>query len=364
MNTIVNANLQGWKVSTAGRSLDVLSRQWMSRRPDEKFLSLPALQAHTKARADRMEEIRLSTEKLEIVSPEILDTDDRATALAKFNQLQFVSPGRDPVAPTSWAFDQVAGLAKAPSAWLKQMPGTNVANDLTYALRYNRGPEAIKLYADDLEATAITGPDYGRIFDWEVVEAVAAATSGASGDHRWKVPGMLDWSTNVYDPLHPVTKDTTTLFSSDRGVFMFLCQDLAPIEIGKLWDGSPDLVFRGFYVTNSEVGAGALKLGAMYLRAILLQSHSLGRRGVRRTDDAAYEIRAEPLYRGSAAGARVLREWLGNEADRRRLEGEGGNPREQQERGGRLGERARPERQARPGDLRQDRPRGMGRRRR
>jgi hypothetical protein len=79
---------------------------------------------------------------------------------------------------------------------------------------------------------------------------------------------MLDWSTMHYDPLHPVTKDTTTLFANDRGVFIFLCQDLAPIEIGKLPDGSPDLVFRGFYVTNSEVGAGSLKLGAMYLRGI------------------------------------------------------------------------------------------------
>jgi hypothetical protein len=266
VNTI--AKMDGWKVSTAGRSLDVLSRQWMSRGADERFLSLADLETHTKARSERMTETRIKAKDLEIVSPEILETDSRDVALSKFNQIQVVAPGRDPVGPTHWAFGQIAGLAKAPAAWLRTMPGMNVANDLTYALKYNRGVDDVKLYADDLEAAAITGPDYGRIFDWEVTEAVRAATEGASGDHRWKIPGMLDWRTMVYDPHHPVTADTTTIFCGDRGVFIFLCQDLAPIEIGKLPDGSPDLVFRGFYVTNSEVGAGSLKLGAMYLRAI------------------------------------------------------------------------------------------------
>jgi len=259
---------KGWKVSTSGRSLDVLSRQWISRPADEKFLSLDDLASAMKAKAERMCEIRLKTDQLEIVSPEILESDTKAVAQAKFNSIALKTEDRL-VAPTHWAFGQLATLAKAPASWLRTMPGINVANDLNYALRYNRGVEEVKLYADDLEACAVTGPDYGRIFNWEVAEAVNwRATNGSTGDHRWKVPGMLNWQTLVYDPLHPITKDTTTLFGNDRGVFIFLCQDLAPIEIGKLPDGSPDLVFRGFYVTNSEVGAGSLKIGAMYLRAI------------------------------------------------------------------------------------------------
>lgn len=274
MNKIIKPS--GWKVSTEGRSLDVLSKQWMSRPADEKFLSLEDLADAMKARAERMVEKTLKISDLEVVSPEILESDSKQVALSKFNQIQIATIPVDKrssadeglVAPTHWAFGQLATLAKAPAGWLRTMPGINVANDLTYVLRYNRGVDEIKLYADDLEACAVTGPDYGRIFNWEVAEAVNGATCGVTGDHRWKVPGMLDWSTMVYDPLHPVTKDTTTLFGNDRGVFIFLCQDLAPIEIGKLPDGSPDLVFRGFYITNSEVGAGKLKIGAMYLRAI------------------------------------------------------------------------------------------------
>jgi hypothetical protein len=85
---------------------------------------------------------------------------------------------------------------------------------------------------------------------------------------RWKVPGVLDWRTNIYNPNAPVTMDSTTLYASDRDVFIFLVDDLNPIEVGKLQDGSPDLMFRGFYVTNSEVGASSLRLAAFYLRAV------------------------------------------------------------------------------------------------
>jgi hypothetical protein len=269
MNTAVNKiDLSGArKVTTAGRSMNLLS-SWMARPADEKFLSLDDLVADRRARAERMTETTLSTRAIQIVSPEILESDSREIAHRKFNTVQIATDGGDLVSPTHWAFGQIAQRAKAPAAWLRTMPGPNVANDLTYALRYNAPADEVKLYADEVEACAITGPDYGRIFDWEVAEAVRNATAGGTGDHRWKVPGMLDWSTGVYDPSHPVTKDTTTLFANDRGVMIFLVQDLAPIEIGKLPDGSPDLVFRGFGVTNSEVGAGSMRIFALYLRAI------------------------------------------------------------------------------------------------
>src|ERR1700722_9447271 len=87
-------------------------------------------------------------------------------------------------------------------------------------------------------------------------------------DTRWKVPGVLDWSTGVYNPRVDVTQDTTTLYASDRDVFLFLVDDLNPIEAGRLPDGSPDLYFRGFYCWNSEVGAKTLGMASFYLRAV------------------------------------------------------------------------------------------------
>jgi len=82
------------------------------------------------------------------------------------------------------------------------------------------------------------------------------------------VPGVLDWSTGVYNPLVDITQDTTTLYASDRDVFLFLVDDLNPIEAGRLPDGSPDLYFRGFYCWNSEVGAKTLGIASFYLRAV------------------------------------------------------------------------------------------------
>jgi hypothetical protein len=82
------------------------------------------------------------------------------------------------------------------------------------------------------------------------------------------VPGVLDWSTGIYNPRVDVSKDTTTLYASDRDVFVFLVDDLNPIEAGRLPDGSPDLFFRGFYAWNSEVGAKTLGIASFYLRAV------------------------------------------------------------------------------------------------
>ena len=89
-----------------------------------------------------------------------------------------------------------------------------------------------------------------------------------TGDTRWKVPDVLDWSTGIYNPRVGVTRDTTTLYASDRDVLLFLVDDLNPIEAGRLPDGSPDLYFRGFYCWNSEVGAKTLGIASFYLRAV------------------------------------------------------------------------------------------------
>jgi hypothetical protein len=119
-----------------------------------------------------------------------------------------------------------------------------------------------------VELRAVTGPDYGRIYDHELVGAVQRIAGDGTSDTRWKVPGVLDWSTGVYNPRADVTRDTTTLYASDRDVFLFLVDDLNPIEAGRLPDGSPDLFFRGFYCWNSEVGAKTLGMASFYLRAV------------------------------------------------------------------------------------------------
>ena len=159
--------------------------------------------------------------------------------------------------------------------------GVGAAINLQYGLTANRAEQIKTLETDDgrVELRAVTSPDYGRIFDHELVEAVQRIAGNGTGDTRWKVPGALDWSTGIYNPRVNITKDTTTLYASDRGVFLFLVDDLNPIEAGRLSDGSPDLYFRGFYCWNSEVGARALGMASFYLRAVCQNRNLWVRRG-------------------------------------------------------------------------------------
>ena len=102
----------------------------------------------------------------------------------------------------------------------------------------------------------------------ELVAAVQKIAGNGNGDTRWKVPGVLNWSDMTYNPYVDVSKETTTLYASDRDVFLFLVDDTNPIEAGCLADGSPDLYFRGFYAWNSEVGSKTLGIASFYLRAV------------------------------------------------------------------------------------------------
>src|SRR5215207_5079578 len=72
----------------------------------------------------------------------------------------------------------------------------------------------------------------------------------------------------TYNPRVDITAETTTFYASDRDVFVFLVDDLNPIEAGRLPDGSPDLFFRGFYAWNSEVGSRTLGIASFFLRAV------------------------------------------------------------------------------------------------
>lgn len=249
-----------------------VSRQWLSRRPDEKYLSLSGLLKQVKTRRDTSYELRLDTSKIEFIAPQ-------PKTMADIHDLSMGLPGGDVISPTHYSFGQLCGLAKAPAGHYRTLPSQIVSDALTYGMRYNRSAETVKLYAAGDELRAATGPEYGRIFDQEVVEAVMQIAGEGIGDARWKIPGVLDWSTMLYDPDAPVTIDSTTLYASDHDVFIFLVDDRNPIEVGKLRDGSPDLMFRGFYVTNSETGSSALKIVAFYLRAVCMNRNLWGVEG-------------------------------------------------------------------------------------
>jgi hypothetical protein len=251
----------GYKVDVSrGQRVGRVSSEWFNRPADERYLSLSDLMASVQGRAESSR-----TRTVESAAIRIEASRDDA------ERLTLMVPGADrPIAPTHWSFGQLAGIVGAPATYLRQLPAPLAGINLQYGLTAHRAEQVKTLESEDgrVELRAVTGPDYGRIYDHELVAAVQKIAGNGTGDTRWKVPGVLDWSTGIYNPRVDITSDTTTLYASDRDVFLFLVDDLNPIEAGRLPDGSPDLYFRGFYCWNSEVGAKTLGIASFYLRAV------------------------------------------------------------------------------------------------
>jgi hypothetical protein len=246
--------------TSRGERIGRVSSEWFSRPSDERYLSLSDLFAAVRSRTERSR-----TRTIESAAIRVEASRDDA------ERLLLAMPGSDsPVAMTHWSFSQLASLVGAPAAYLRQLPAPLAGINLQYGLTSHRAEQIKTLEIENGrdELRAVTGPDYGRIYDHELVSAVQRIAGDGVGDTRWKVPGVLDWSTGIYNPHVGVTEETTTLYASDRDVFLFLVDDLNPIEAGRLPDGSPDLFFRGFYCWNSEVGAKTLGIASFYLRAV------------------------------------------------------------------------------------------------
>jgi hypothetical protein len=254
-----------------GQRIGRVSSEWFSRPDDERYLSLTELHEAVRRRAEQA-----TARTVESRAVRVEASRENAERLA------LIVPGRaDPVAPTHWSFGQLCSLVGAPSAYLRQLPAPLAGINLQHGLLNHRAELVKTLEAEDgrVELRAVTGPDYGRIWDHELVAAVQRIAGNGTGDTRWKVPGMLDWASMTHNPFMDVTKDTTTLYASDRDVFLFLVDDTHPIEAGRLPNGEPDLYFRGFYAWNSEVGSTTLGIASFYLRAVCMNRNLWGVEG-------------------------------------------------------------------------------------
>ncbi len=262
----------GFKVDISrGERIGRVSSEWFSRPDDERYLSLSSLYAAVRARSERAVTRTVQSSAIRV---EAQSNDVSRMTLA-------LPGGAAPVTPTHWSFGQLASLVGAPAGYLRDLPAPLAAINLQHGLLSHRAEQVKTLETEDgrTELRAVNGPDYGRIWDHELVAAVMKIAGDGVGDTRWKVPGTLDWSTMMHNPFVDITKDTTTLYASDRDVFLFLVDDTHPIEAGRLPNGDPDLYFRGFYCWNSEVGAKTLGMATFFLRAVCMNRNIWGAEG-------------------------------------------------------------------------------------
>lgn len=255
LGVVVKMNKE-FKIDPSKGGMDgTVSGQWMSRPDDQKFLNLAVLEKHVRARGLAMVEETVLAKDVEVMG------DDSS------NSIVVSTNGGKILTPTNYVFGSIAYQAGAPATYLRTLPASLAARCINEGLRKEAEGE-VKLFHNGDQLRGVTSATYGRIYDADLVSAVRKIAGDGVGDTRWKVPGMIDWSKGTYNPYVDISKDTTTLYASDRDVFLFLVDDTHPIEIGKLADGSPDYVFRGFYVWNSEVGARSMGISTFLLRGV------------------------------------------------------------------------------------------------
>jgi len=241
------------------------SNQWATRPQDERFLSLDDMLADATQSRNNAQELVVKLDDIKLIAPK------------GGNQLLLTSTkkGAEPFGDlTNWSFQQVAALGDAQPGSMIKRPADMVADWINYGLKQRAAgvrsryedkrknaedgadigeiKDAVKILVRDhhledgttRELAAVTGQGYGRIWDIDVIKRLRRMVGdGVTG--QWKVPG--EFGRNVQ-----VTTSNTTLYRSDRDMFVFLANEEDKIEVGGR------LMSRGFFLWQSETGGATI----------------------------------------------------------------------------------------------------------
>ena len=119
----------GYKVDISrGERIGRVSSEWFSRPDDERYLSLSALYAAVRARADRATGRTVETRTLRVEA----SRDDA-------ERLALIVPGREEsIAPTHWSFGQMCSLVGAPAGYMRQLPAPLAGINMQHGLLSHR----------------------------------------------------------------------------------------------------------------------------------------------------------------------------------------------------------------------------------
>lgn len=227
-------------------TLSAASTQWANRPADERFTSLHTMGAKLRFQRDHSKQVVLPSRKLEV----------RPDEANEMKGLKVFGANGVGYAPTHWAFGQLASLTGAPAGYLRTIPAPLAADCINFGMQFERDNKDAQVYLQktinedgtttDATIRAVTGPNYGRIYNSDVVDSlISHFGDGITGDFR--VPGEFGKAVTV-------NKANTTLYASDRDMFVFLADEINRVEIPNRRDGQSGSLARGFFIRNSEVG--------------------------------------------------------------------------------------------------------------
>lgn len=223
-------------------TLTKASRQWATRPDDQRFPTIQALFDAAKTRALRSaeREYKLGDLRVEPCGDDLLVASPKGAA-----------------APTHWAFGQMCTRVGAPAGYLRKLPATLAAECLNTGLQdpTRRGDEINALVAANghgPELHAMTSGKYARIWNWEIAGALLALQERQPW---WTFPTAFKRAGGAaVDRAWGESREMPVAFASDHDMFVFLCD----YEHGISVPGQDTPLARGFWIENSEVGAGAV----------------------------------------------------------------------------------------------------------
>lgn len=253
------------KGKTMSTNLYQASKQWAGRPADQRFENLAEMYAACQHHRE-----------------------SAATATVPLNRLRCEDRGGDVMLIgatgqaanlTHWSFGQLANRVGAPADYLRRLPANMAAANLTHGLAtVDDDASARVLFHKNgsLVARCVTSDSYTRIWNADVVERLLPLVK-----QGWQVPparpafpnqpgsrlataadviraGEHGLSVKVGDTIAPAG-----LYASDHDMFAFMVNESVRIE-----DGSEGGLSRGFFVSNSEVGAASLRLTKFLYRSV------------------------------------------------------------------------------------------------
>jgi hypothetical protein len=223
--------------------------QWSRRAPDERYSSLADIHAAAVAARERA-----VTGKSKLASIRAIE-DNGAVAIEG-------SSGQR-AALSHWAFGQLATKAEAPASYLRTLPASLAVANLNHGLAAVEDCDAAILLNREhgaFTARAITSQKYDRIWNADITRRLQDME--ATGP--WQpAPAAFDGSRGLY--------------LSDQDMFCFLVDNERRI-FETLPGGG---VSRGFFVSNSEVGAGSFVITTFFYEYVCGNHRVWGASGVK-----------------------------------------------------------------------------------
>lgn len=247
------------------------SDQWAKRPADERYWNLDEMLGTARKHHQSAEEARVNLAQLKLAG--------RAD-----NSLCLVDQQENMADLTNWSFKQLARRVAAPAGYLESLPSPIAAMALTHGLQklgddggscnvlvHNNGRYVCRSFMSD---------SYARIWNDEVIERLLVCRANG-----WRVPPARPAMENQPGARPATEADILNqkdfwgqikvgqmiapagLYCSDHDMFAFMVNDEVRID-----DGTDGGLARGFFISNSEVGAAALKV-TRFMYAYICSNH-------------------------------------------------------------------------------------------